>query len=112
MEEVDNFVQNELLVSLSDRLTSRKMFGGVGYYLDGRIFAIVTSDGDLCFKVGDNNRANFEELGGQPFVYKSKKHQKMKDIKMPYWLLPEEIMDDPQKAAQWALKSAENSKSK
>ncbi len=101
------YVTEELLHELGDRLTTRNMFGGVGLYLDGRIFGVIISDGVICFKVGSNNRADFQAAGSKPFVYTG--HKNKKPVNMPYWSLPDEILEDPKKAVTWAEKSAENS---
>jgi len=109
-EDFHQFVINDLLAEFGDRLRSHKMFGGVGYYLDDRIFALLASSGELYYKVGDNNQADFEAAGSQPFVYTG--NATKGPTHMPYWLLPAEIMDDPAAAMSWAEKAAENSQSK
>ncbi|MEN9561021.1 MAG: hypothetical protein RIQ56_294 [Candidatus Parcubacteria bacterium] len=73
------------------------MFSGWGIYKHGTIFAII-ADGALYFKVGEENRRDFENAGSQPFTY-STKHRKA--VSLSYWLLPEEVMDDKEKLATW-----------
>ncbi len=102
-----DYVVHDLLGKMPD-ITSRAMFGGWGIYKDGFIFAII-ADGELYFKVGDNNRADFERAGSHPFVYTGGNH---KPITMSYWLLPEEIMEDEEKLYEWALRSVEASEKK
>ena len=87
-----------------DGITSRKMFGGYGIYLDGVIFSIITDDGELRFKVDDSNMAQYEERGSTPFLYTG--HKNKKPTTMPYWLLPEEIMEDREKIEEWVRDSA------
>lgn len=89
-------------------ITSRKMFGGYGIYLDGNIFAIITDDAELRFKVDDSNRSQYEELGSTPFVYTG--HKKRGPVTMNYYLVPEEIMEDREKIEAWAQQSASLSK--
>jgi len=93
-----------------ENITSKRMFGGYGIYLDGVIFAIITSDSELYFKVGDENRAQFETLGSSQFIYKG--HKNKKPTPMPYWIVPEEIMEDREKIEEWARQSAVLSKKK
>ena len=81
-------------------ITSRAMFSGWGIYKNGKIFAIIV-DGELYFKVGDSNRAEFEEHGSRPFVYESRG----KKVTMSYWLLPEEIMENRDELAEWVEKA-------
>lgn len=71
-------------------ITSKNMFGGWGIYKDDVFFALI-AEGELYFKVGDANRAQFENIGSKPFVYSREKH---KPTTMAYWLIPEEIMKD------------------
>jgi TfoX/Sxy family transcriptional regulator of competence genes len=47
-------------------LRARSMFGGVGLYAGDLFFALMDDD-VLYFKVDDNTRARFEELGMGPF---------------------------------------------
>ncbi len=60
-----DYVVQDLLEKESG-ITSRAMFGGWGIYKNGLIFAI-NSDGELYFKVGDSNRADFEKVGSHPY---------------------------------------------
>ncbi len=48
------------------RVTARKMFGGMGLYLQGMFFALIASD-ILYFKVDDTNRPDYEAAGMGPF---------------------------------------------
>ena len=81
-------------------VSSRAMFGGYGIYLHGLIFAIVVDD-VLYFKVGDNNRADYEAMGCGPFQYDSKG----KVMTMSYYELPESVLSDPQELALWVKKA-------
>lgn len=93
------FVFDEVLREIPG-ITSRAMFGGWGIYKDGIFFSLI-ADGALYFKVDESNKKDYEELGSEPFVYQSK-HGTMK---MSYWLLPEEIMNDQQLLREWVDKS-------
>ncbi|MBJ7348968.1 MAG: TfoX/Sxy family protein [Thermoleophilaceae bacterium] len=101
----DSYVQyvvNEVLRLVPD-LTSRAMFGGHGIYSRGTIIAVVIDD-ELFMKVGDANRANYEQADSHPFTY----HRKdAKQATMSYWTLPEEVMTDAEQTATWAQASYE-----
>lgn len=82
-------------------ITSRPMFGGYGFYLRGKIFAII-ADGKLYFKTGEGNRRDFLERGSQPFVYSAKGIS----IEMKYYELPEDLYENKEELAEWIEKSA------
>ena len=42
-------------------ITNKKMFGGYGFFYDGKMFGIVDSKGNGFLKVGDSNKADYEE---------------------------------------------------
>lgn len=71
-------------------ITSLAMFGGWAIYKNGIIFGII-ANGELYFKVGEENRFEFEKMESHPFVYTKSDG---KPVKMSYWLVPEEVMED------------------
>lgn len=93
-----------------DDVSVKHMFGGYGFYLDGRIFAFSGSDDGLMLKADDATKEKFEKLGSKQFVYEG--HTSKGPVKMPYWDVPQSIMDDPSQLAEWARESASLSKSK
>ncbi|MEL6838896.1 MAG: TfoX/Sxy family protein [Pseudomonadota bacterium] len=72
------------------QITSRKMFGGLGLYHDGVIFAVVSSAGRVYVKTTADAAAALAAAGAEQF------HN------MPYWSLPESALDDPETACNWA----------
>jgi len=86
-------------------ITSRRMFGGYGLYKNGVFFAII-SDDQLYFKVGDNNKPDFEEHGSEPFTYNRKDR---KEIQLTYWRVPEEVMEDRDELRIWIDKAVQAS---
>jgi DNA transformation protein len=80
-------------------LTTRKMFGGLGVYADGTIFALVMSDGTLRLKGAAAVGAIFEREGWERWTY-TRKDGALSS--MPYWTLPDDILDDPDRACNWA----------
>jgi DNA transformation protein and related proteins len=87
-------------------ITIRKMFGGAGIYFEGTMFGLVADD-TIYLKVNENNKAKFEEIGMGPFTYDGKKG---KPIKMSYYQLPEDILEDTEELRQWAEDSVLASK--
>lgn len=79
-------------------VTSRRMFGGVGLYLDGVFCGIIGPDsGQLFLRVDDTNLPRYEAAGSKPFrPYKNRK------TVMSYYEVPEEIVEDPEELRLWA----------
>lgn len=71
-------------------ITTRKMFGGICLYQDGTVFALMSSDGALYLKCKDPLATQLAADGSTQF------HN------MPYWSLPEAVLDDPQEACTLA----------
>jgi len=86
------------------------MFGGYGFYLDGRIFGFTLSDDTLVFKADETSKEKFEQRGGKQFVYEG--HKNKGPVAMPYWSVPDNIMEDKEELARWARESASLSKKK
>jgi DNA transformation protein len=69
-------------------LTTRKMFGGMCLYHDGTVFALQSKDGRLYLKTKDPVGL----LGNQADQFHN----------MPYYAIPEDMLDDPDAAVQAA----------
>ena len=80
------------LLVLGD-VNGRKMFGGYGIFIEDAMFALVSSQGDIHFKVDDSNRPQYEAAGSLQF------HN------MPYYQLPEAIFQDDESLFTWAKES-------
>jgi len=104
--EFPDYVVHDFLGELHGS-TSRRMFGGFGIYQNGIIFAVISND-VLYFKVNDTNRHDYEALESKPFTYQRKNHPR---TVMSYYEIPEEIMENKEKLAQWVEKSVTASKS-
>jgi DNA transformation protein len=76
----------------------RKMFGGIGIFREGLMFALVADD-TLYLKTDDNTAIDFKAEGSGPFVYDGKD----RPVAMQYWRLPERLYDDPDEFREWAL---------
>lgn len=79
-------------------ITTKKMFGGHGIFHDKKMFGMVTSKGLCCFKANAMTKADYEEKGG------------VKHGRMPYFSIPNEVMDDFDLLLEWAKKAIEISK--
>ncbi len=80
-------------------VSARRMFGGIGLFRGEVMFALLTRDETLHFKVGDANRPAFEEAGQAPFSY-STKHGT--NTLTSYWTCPPELLDDNDSLLEWA----------
>ena len=107
MEQYHAYVMGDVLGHIAG-ITSRKMFGGYGLYLDGAIFGIITDVDELRFKVDASNRAQYEALGSTPFVYTG--HKNKKPVTMNYYLVPEKVQEDRERLEEWVRQSAALSK--
>ena len=72
-------------------IRSKKMFGGYGIFREEKMFGIVDSEGTVYFKVGDQNQAHYQE---------AQKHGKM-----PYFKVPEAVLNNPEELVVWAEES-------
>jgi DNA transformation protein len=84
----------EVLSPLGE-VTSRKMFGGYGVFESKAMFALVSSTGEVFFKVGESNRTLFESSV-------ARRHGKM-----PYYLVPAEVLANHSTLRDWARASIE-----
>ncbi|MGJ4789148.1 TfoX/Sxy family protein [Leptospira koniambonensis] len=82
-------------------LSYKNMFGGFGVYSGSQIFAMVIKD-RLYFRVGQSNQAEYESAGMAPFTYAGKDG---KLVRVSYWEVPEEILEDDEDLIFWFRKS-------
>lgn len=80
-------------LSALGEVNSRKMFGGYGIFESGAMFALITSEGKIHFKVDQSNRKRFEDAGAE------------KHGKMPYYEVPQSVLQNEQKLQEWARDS-------
>lgn len=88
------------LLELVDGATRKRMFGGVGIFAEGKMFAIDWR-GSLYLKTDDESRAEFEELGARPF----EPNDRMKS--RTYFEVPDEVAADDAELAAWAHRAVE-----
>ena len=87
-------------------VAARKMFGGVGLYLEGMFFALIADD-VLYLKVDDTNRCDYETEGMGPF-----QPYKDKPTTMSYYEVPVEVLEDREQLKEWADKALWAAKAK
>jgi DNA transformation protein len=75
----------------------RRMFGGGGVYAGGVMFGLVAGD-VLYFKGDEATSAPYDAEGMGPFIYEGRSGA----VKMPYWRVPERLLDEPDELIQWA----------
>ena len=98
-------VSEEYREYISERLTcfgpvvAKKMFGGLGFYLDSVFFALASKN-VLYFKVDDINRPDYEGSGMGPF-----KPFDEKSYSMSYYEVPPEVLEDDDTLREWATKA-------
>lgn len=83
-------------------LTTRKMFGGLGIYLDGVIFGLMRSDGALLLKGAGDMAKTFDAENWVRWTYQRKNGA---HSAMPYWEMPDDLRDDPDAACTWARRA-------
>jgi len=102
-KDFHEYVMRDILAHI-EGVTSKALFGGYGIYLDGTIFALITESDELRFKANDLTKKKYETLGGQQFIYHG--HTSKAATSMPYWQVPEEVMENREMIEEWARESA------
>ena len=87
-------------VARTGRVTSRRMFGGVGLYSDGQFFGLIADD-TLYLKVGDQTRPEYEARGMIPF----RPYEDRPEVSMSYYTVPVDILDDAEELVTWARRA-------
>ena len=77
-------------------VSSRKMFGGYGLFLNGLMFGLI-ADSCLYFKVDEQSKPEFVSRDLEPFYYS----KNGKDYAMSYFQAPEEALEDPEEMNTW-----------
>jgi len=90
--------QMEELFSVVEGASIRRMFGGLGIFRDGLMFALVADD-ILYMKADEGTAPAYEAEGCGQWSYEAKSRV----MPMPYWQLPERLYDEPDEFRTWAL---------
>jgi DNA transformation protein and related proteins len=81
-------------------VVTRRMFGAVGLYHDGRFFGLISAD-TVYFKVNESNRGDYEARGADRFrPFPDKPH-----LSMTYYSVPADTLEDADECVVWARKS-------
>lgn len=91
-----NFIKDQL--SEFGNFEMKKMFGGIGIFREGKMFAMIGGD-KFRLKVDESNKQDFIDKGMEPYQDPKKKKG------MPYWEVPAEVLEDKSRLAAWADKS-------
>jgi DNA transformation protein len=81
-------------------ISVRRMFGGEGIYAGDLMIGLV-ADERLYLKATELNRADFEAEGCGAFTFPRGE----KTMTLPYYAVPERLLDDPEAFAAWARKA-------
>jgi len=90
--------QVEEMFAAIDGTTIRKMFGGLGVFRRGIMYALVADD-ILYMKADEATSPGYEAEGCQQWVYDGRDRA----VPMPYWRLPDRLFDEPDEFREWAL---------
>lgn len=94
---------------LADRLAAlgnvsvRRMFGGQGLFLDGRMFGLV-ADGTPYLKVDDETREDFVAAGAEPFTYGRPKRDPA-PTQLGYYEVPTSVLERDEDLLDWARRA-------
>ncbi|MGQ0428616.1 MAG: TfoX/Sxy family protein [Gammaproteobacteria bacterium] len=94
-DDYRDFVLEQL--APAGRVTARRMFGGVGLYLDG-LFCALIDDDTLYFKTDDSSRPRYQAADSRPFC----PYPDRPDFQMGYWQVPAEVLEDAELLKDWA----------
>ena len=97
-EDYKNYILDQM--HYLDDVSVRRMFGGYGFYLNGKFFAILSGD-QLYFKTNKETKTRYEKYSSKPFQPSQK--QKLKN----YYEVPVEIIEDSDKLKDWSEVAAE-----
>jgi len=99
-------VNQDYLAFVEDQLNdfkpfeSKKMFGGIGFFKEGIMFGMI-GKGVLRLRVNDTTKGEYEAEGMEPMKGKSGKGG------MPYYEVPQKVLDDPKQLTKWAATAFE-----
>jgi DNA transformation protein len=82
------------------------MFGGVGLYCGGVMFALI-DDEVIFLKTDETLRAALREQGSRAWVYTRARGEEAWPQETSYWSLPKAAWDDPEEAVRWGRRALE-----
>jgi DNA transformation protein len=94
---MDNSAIEDMFDSLGP-VTVKNMFGGKGVYSHGLIVGCWI-DGEMVLKADAVSAPLFEAAGSKQWAYD---HKNGRQVKMPYWSIPDVALDDADEMGKWA----------
>jgi DNA transformation protein len=79
-------------------VTVRAMFGGLGVFKDAVMFALAVDD-VLYLRADSASGVAFAKEKSPQFIYKG---MTGREVAMPYWRLPDRLLDDPDDFLAWS----------
>ncbi|MCB1385245.1 MAG: TfoX/Sxy family protein [Nitratireductor sp.] len=79
----------------------RRMFGGVGVFRQGLMYALALEDGKICLKADAETHADFRAENCKPWLYE----RDGRKMDMGYWQMPDRLADDEEDLRRWAEKA-------
>ena len=93
-----NFILDQL--KTLDPVHPKRMFGGVGFFKEGKMFGMLNNRGTFLLKVDHTNESDYLDRDMAPFS-----HEKNKTSKMPYYEVPLDVLENSGELSIWADKS-------
>lgn len=93
-DEFRDYVLEQL--APSGKVSARRMFGGVGLYLDSLFFGLI-SDDTLYFRTDDASQPSYEQAGSRQFCPFPDRPTHV----MAYWEVPAEVLEDAEQLRLW-----------
>ena len=93
---MDNAAVQEIFAGLGE-VTIKRLFSGKGLYHHGLIVGAVM-DGEVLLKADAASEPSFQSAGAIQWIYQ---YPDGRTIKMPYWTLPADALDDADQLAAW-----------
>lgn len=81
-------------------LYSKKMFGGVGYFIDGVIFGLIAGE-VFRLKADESTIPRYSNFGMSGYEIPGK------NMTMPYFQVPDKIIEDKDELKKWSLEALE-----
>ena len=94
----------EELFSVVPDTNIKKMFGGIGAFRQGVMYALALKDGRISLKADEETIAEFKAEGCEEWSHERKDGKR---VYMGYWYIPERLTDDPDEMSTWAMKAWE-----
>ncbi len=79
----------------------KRMFGGAGFWFDGKMFACY-AEGSFMLRADEENAPKFAAYGIGPWVPGIIPSRVGKNITMPYYAIPDDVMGDDGLLLQWS----------